>query len=112
MSDRYLPETLTRAEADARPGVTVLQFGTDWCGYCRAADPLIDEALSGLASEHRILIEDGPGRPLGRSYRVKLWPTVIVLVDGSEAARVVRPRGREDVAEAVAKIVDVNEASR
>ena len=42
-------------------------------------------------------IEDGPGRPLGRSYRIKLWPSVLLLRDGVEVARVVRPTAREDV---------------
>ena len=31
------------------------------------------------------------GRRLGRSYKVKLWPTLIFLKDGVEAARLVRP---------------------
>lgn len=31
-----------------------------------------------------------PGRALGRSYRVKLWPTLVLLRDGQEAARLVR----------------------
>lgn len=109
MSEPYLAETLTRAEADELPGVTVLQFGTDWCGYCQAAEPLIDGALSGFDGPRRILIEDGPGRPLGRSYRVKLWPTLIVLNDGVEVARVVRPRGGEDLADAV---VEIEQATR
>lgn len=104
MSEPYLAETLTRAEADELPGLTVLQFGTDWCGYCQAAEPLIDAALSGFEGPRRILVEDGPGRPLGRSYRVKLWPTVIVLADGVEVARVVRPRGSEDLVAAVAEM--------
>jgi len=38
-------------------------------------------------------VEDGPGRPLGRSYRVKLWPTLVFLQDGREVSRLVRPAG-------------------
>lgn len=87
----YLPETITRDEVDALPGATVLQFGTDWCGYCRAAEPAIESVLAKADGVRHILVEDGKGRPLGRSYRVKLWPTVIFLADGQEVARVVRP---------------------
>lgn len=87
----YLPETITRDEVDALPGATVLQFGTDWCGYCRAAEPAIASVLEGIDGIRHILVEDGKGRPLGRSYRVKLWPTLIFLADGREVARVVRP---------------------
>jgi thioredoxin 1 len=104
MSPAYLPETITRAEADAFPGATVLQFGTDWCGYCRAAERVIEPVLEATDGLRRILVEDGKGRPLGRSYRVKLWPTLIFLVDGAEVARVVRPWRSEDVAEAMERL--------
>jgi len=36
-------------------------------------------------------IEDGPGRPLGRSFRVKLWPTLVFLRDGQVLKQVARP---------------------
>ena len=49
-------------------------------------------------------IEDGPGRRLGRSFGVKLWPTFVFLRDGREVARLVRPRDPVAVAEAVARI--------
>jgi thioredoxin 1 len=46
-------------------------------------------------------VEDGPGRALGRSFGVTLWPTLVVLRDGRELARVVRPRALEPVAQAL-----------
>ncbi len=101
MSPAYLPETITREQADALPGATVLQFGTDWCGYCRVAEKVIEPVLECAGEVRRILVEDGKGRPLGRSYRVKLWPTLIFLSDGVEVARVVRPWGEAAVVEAV-----------
>ena len=82
----------TRAEVDAIAGATVIEFGTSWCGWCRGAQPLIAGALQGHAGVRHIKVEDGAGRPLGRSYRVKLWPTLVFLSDGREVARLVRPR--------------------
>jgi thioredoxin 1 len=38
-----------------------------------------------------IKVEDGKGKPLGRSFRVKLWPTLVYLDGGVEKGRVVRP---------------------
>ena len=69
---RFVPETLTRAEVDATAGALVLEFGTDWCGWCRGAQPAIAAAFeqSGAGVAH-VKVEDGPGRPLGRSFRVK-----------------------------------------
>lgn len=86
-----------RAEVDALPGLTVLEFGTAWCPHCIAAQPLLREALASRADVRHLKIEDGPGRPLGRSYRIKLWPSVLLLRDGVEVARAVRPTAREDL---------------
>ncbi len=98
----YCPQAPERAEVDALPGLTLLQFGTDWCGHCQAAAPAVAEALraapAGSALCH-LLLEDGPGRPLGRSFRVKLWPTLILLRDGQEVARLVRPTEAAAVAQ-------------
>jgi thioredoxin 1 len=82
----------SRQAVDALPGATLLEFGTSWCGFCRAAQPMIATARAGHAAVRHVKIEDGPGRPLGRSFGVKLWPTLVFLLDGQELARVVRPR--------------------
>ncbi|MCC6495562.1 MAG: thioredoxin family protein, partial [Propionibacteriaceae bacterium] len=62
---------------------------------------VIEPVLESAGEVRRILVEDGKGRPLGRSYRVKLWPTLIFLSGGVEVARVVRPWGEAAVVEAV-----------
>lgn len=101
MAVEYLPEQHTRAEIDALPGATVVQFGTDWCGYCVAAARVVEPVLADAPGVRRIIVEDGKGRPLGRSFGVKLWPTLVFLRDGVEVARVVRPTSRQVVEEAV-----------
>lgn len=94
----------TREEIDATTGSVLLNFGTDWCGHCQAATPIIADALAERPGIEHIKVEDGPGRPLGRSFRVKLWPTLIALKDGVERARVVRPESAEIVRDALAKL--------
>jgi thioredoxin 1 len=86
-----------RAEVDAWRGLTVLEFGTDWCGHCRTAQPAVAQALAQQPQWQHLKVEDGAGRALGRSYRVKLWPTLIFLRDGQEVARLVRPTQPEQL---------------
>lgn len=95
----YLSETEapSRADVDALRGLTLLEFGTDWCGHCRAAQVAVAQALVQQPHWQHLKVEDGPGRALGRSYRVKLWPTLLVLRDGQEVARVVRPTAAQEV---------------
>jgi len=103
MAAPYATSQPERSAIDATAGLVALDFGANWCGYCRAAEPLIDQALADYPGAQHIKVEDGPGRPLGRSFRIKLWPTVVVLRDGHEVARVVRPTGADAVREALAQ---------
>ena len=91
-------EAPSLADVQALKGMTLLEFGTEWCGHCRAAQPLIAQALSTQLHWQHLKIEDGPGRALGRHYRVKLWPTLVFLRDGQEVGRLVRPAGADMVA--------------
>jgi len=107
METIYRSDAPARQELDVLAGATVLEFGTNWCGHCMASQAPLAQALaaaSGAPLQH-FKIEDGPGRPLGRSYRVKLWPTLIFLQDGKELARLVRPLQAEPIAEALAQMV-------
>ena len=106
MTTPYTPESLTRADADALRGLSVLDFGTNWCGFCQAAQPHVDRALAPHTDIAHLKVEDGSGRPLGRSFRVKLWPTLVFLRDGREIERLVRPRAGTEVAEALARVRD------
>lgn len=90
----------SRAEIDQSSGPMLLEFGAAWCGHCQAAQPFIVQALIGQPLLPHIKIEDGKGRRLGRTYAVKLWPTLIFLLDGREVTRLVRPQQVKDIVEA------------
>ena len=99
MSSEYTNPGPTREVIDATQGAVVLEFGTGWCGYCQGAAPHVSAALAEFPAVEHIKVEDGPGRPLGRSFRVKLWPTLIALKDGVEMGRVVRPESAAEIRE-------------
>ena len=89
--DRYATEAPDRAAVDAMAGAVVVEFGTDWCGHCQAARPFVQAAFDAHPDVRHVKVEDGRGRRLGRTFGVKLWPTLVFLRDGVEQARVVRP---------------------
>lgn len=81
----------TREEVDQLPGKVVLEFGADWCPHCQELSPTVESLLSAADDVQHIRVADGKGKLLGRSYRVKLWPTLILLQDGELVAQLVRP---------------------
>lgn len=100
----YADHEPARSDVDALPGITVLEFGAPWCPHCIGAQPLIEHALVGRDDVRHLKIEDGPGRALGRSYRIKLWPSVLVLRDGEERARAVRPTTLDEIARMLVEV--------
>lgn len=92
---------MTREEVDAYVGTTVLEFGATWCGFCQAARPQIDRVMKAHSDIRHIWVEDGKGKKLGRTFGVKLWPTLVVMRDGKEVARVVRPRDAAEIEKAL-----------
>ena len=103
-SQPYSDTEPARADLDALPGATVVEFGNDWCGHCRRAQPLIAEAFAAHPDLRHLKIADASGKRLGRSFGVKLWPTLVFLRDGKESARLVRPGSAAEIAAALAKI--------
>jgi thioredoxin 1 len=104
MSSAYAKIEPKRPTIDALQGPAVIEFSAPWCGYCSAAQPLLAAAFAAYPHIPHIKIEDGKGRRLGRSFRVKLWPTLIFLNNGKEIARLVRPTNSTLITEALAKI--------
>jgi thioredoxin 1 len=91
----YLAQEPTRDEVEHWPGPVVLEFGTSWCGFCRALDTDLAELLDRYPQVRHVRVEDGKGRPLGRSFRVKLWPTLVFVKDGKVFGQVSRPERRQ-----------------
>ena len=104
METTYVERAPDRAEVDAWTGPVLLDFGTNWCGWCRGAQPRIAQAMGAHPGVRHVKVEDGSGRPLGRSFGVKLWPTLVFLRDGQEVTRLVRPGDVEAISRALEQI--------
>ena len=93
----YLDETEapTREQVDSMAGPVLLEFGTEWCGFCRAAAPQVAALLAKHPGVRHIKISDGPGQTLGRSFKVRLWPNLAFLRDGRLVRQLARPSRAE-----------------
>lgn len=105
MNTTYAETAPSRDAIDALADPVLIEFGAPWCGHCQAAQPLLAQALAGHPALQHLKIEDGPGQRLGRSFRVKLWPTLIFLRQGVEIARLVRPTDAEPIRQAIEQLV-------
>jgi thioredoxin 1 len=103
-SDTAYRDGILQEDLDAINGPVLLSFGTNWCGHCQAAVPAIATALKDFPAVKYIAVEDGKGRKLGRSYTVKLWPTLVFLKDGKEQSRLVRPTETDEIRAALQTI--------
>ena len=104
LTTRFAEKEPTRAQIDALATPIVIEFGTPWCSHCMGAQPSIASAFAHHPQVDHIKIEDGPGRLLGRSFRVKLWPTLIFMHQGKEVARLVRPSDASEIERALAQM--------
>ena len=81
----------TRDEVDQMDGPVLLEFGATWCPHCQALAPKLAGLLEDYPQIRHIKIEDGPGRALGRSFRIKLWPNLVFMHDGQVVKQLARP---------------------
>lgn len=100
----YTEESVTFEQVSELSGDVLLEFGAPWCGHCQAAGPAIKEAVAEHPELRHIKIYDGKGKRLGRAFKVKLWPTLILLRDGKEVDRLVRPLTADEVRELISKL--------
>jgi thioredoxin 1 len=109
----YHESTLSRADLEKMTGPVLVEFGATWCGICNAFAPQLESLMDDFPAVTHVKVEDGRGKPLGRSFRVKLWPTLVFLRDGQVVQQLARPSRSAARAglEAITKTVG-NETSR
>ena len=86
---------LTEAKL-ASLGKVLVDFWAPWCGPCRMVAPILEQVaaeMNGKATIAKVNIDDNPDA--AAQYGVSSIPTMILFVDGKEAARMIgaNPKG-------------------
>ena len=87
----YADTEPTRAEVDAISGSVLVEFGAPWCPHCHAVQATLAELFEQHPDVTHVKVYDGPGQPLGRSFRIKLWPNLVFMRDGKVLRQLARP---------------------
>lgn len=95
MQADYADQEPTRADVDALAGAVLVEFGAPWCPHCQAVQPQLAELFKQFPNVRHIKVEDGRGKPLGRSFRVKLWPNLVFMRGGQVVQQSARPGADE-----------------
>jgi len=66
---------------------------------------MLAELLRDYPGIRHIKIEDGPGRLLGRSFGVRIWPNLVFLHDGHVIKQLARP-DEEEVTQGLKAVLD------
>jgi thioredoxin 1 len=75
-------------EVLASPVPVLLDFSADWCGPCRALEPVLEKIARGHSDRVRVLrIDADASAAIAARYRVRALPTVIAFVGGQEQKR-------------------------
>ena len=69
-------------------GITLVVFGSDWCGDCRVAKPITEELASkyeNIITVAELNIDDE--KEIAKHYDIKSIPTFILFKDGCVVSR-------------------------
>ena len=84
----------------------LVDFWAPWCNPCKLIGPIIDELAGeydGKVKIAKINVDDN--QSLASQYGIRGIPTVMIFKDGEVAASFVGVRPKEDLVEALTKVI-------
>ena len=76
-------------EEETASGIVLVDFYTDWCGPCQGMAPAIESIATRFKGKVVVAKVNGDvGRRTVNKFRVRAYPTLVLLKDGQETSRV------------------------
>lgn len=75
-------------ELVATGGVVLADFHADWCGPCKALEPVV-ERIAETTDATVAKVDVDANQPLASSYGVRGVPTLVLFADGEQVEQVV-----------------------
>ncbi len=83
----HLAAAICALGAPANNDTVLLDFGADWCGYCRQMEPLVGQLAAQGFPVRKVNVDKD--HALAEKYGVQGLPCFVMLVGGKEVDRVV-----------------------
>ena len=81
---------LTKSNFDSTiaNGKVLIDFYTDWCGFCKIVSPVLEELSIKYAGSIIVAKVDADAeREIAYRYNINGYPTILLLEDGKEISR-------------------------
>ncbi|MCL2052961.1 MAG: protein disulfide isomerase family protein [Oscillospiraceae bacterium] len=69
-------------EKEIADGLTMVIFGTNWCGFCKMLEPIAEEFSIKHENVKVGKVDADSEKELADLYKVDAYPTIIIFKDG------------------------------
>jgi len=86
---------------DLKNGISVVKFGTEWCTPCKIVNKLLIKMQQEFETINFISIDVDDYPELGKYYKIKNLPTILLFSDKKEINRIIGAVKTESLRKAI-----------
>lgn len=86
-------------------GVVLVDFYAEWCGPCKATEPIIEELSETMKNVKFVKVDVDANQEIASKYSVFSIPTFLVLKDGEVQNQFVGAQSKENFVNEINRVV-------